>query len=229
MKLCYPRKKNGMYVLSRDEIDSIAVDVLKEFQPEVLTSARPVDIEGLVEDGLSLSLKYEPLGKDNPVLGITVFEDMDIEGIYYTVPTGTILINNSANSIKRATRTRFTVAHECGHWVLHRSYHSPVNKQYKLRTMPYNACRETTIGRSNFTARTDDDWEEWQADAFASALLMPLPTFADYACRERKKGSIYVGVTEPYSYDGLCERVAKKFNVSLIAAEIRLKRFRIIY
>ena len=77
-------------------------------------------------------------------------------------------------------RRRYTQAHELSHWICHRSYHSPDNRCYEFRKNSFIACRTENIEsyrRNDFSQRTDSDWEEWQADSLAAALLMPKVTF----------------------------------------------------
>ena len=42
-------KNNGVPILSKAEIDAIGERFVQDFQPEVLTSLSPVDIEGYAE------------------------------------------------------------------------------------------------------------------------------------------------------------------------------------
>ena len=58
-------------------------------------------------------------------------------------------------------RRRFTIGHELGHWVMHRT-----PGQQSL------FCRKTTVDESGRRAETVRDIEE-EASAFAAALLMP--------------------------------------------------------
>ena len=64
-------------------------------------------------------------------------------------------------------RYNFTVAHECGHWVLHRGFYLSSQKQLAL---PFDTTpQETTI----LCRDTNKDRKEHQADRFAPFLLMP--------------------------------------------------------
>jgi hypothetical protein len=163
-----------MYILNKDQMDDIAAMLLREYMPSALEYARPVDIDALAEEGLFLTIKNKTLGMGNSILGLTAFED--VKGIpccdemfrptTIDLEAGTVLIHSWLGGYQNRARRRFTVAHECSHWVLHRSYHSPTNQKYTLRTQrfPYIACRSTDIEREHPGPRTDDEWEEWQAD-----------------------------------------------------------------
>jgi hypothetical protein len=107
MKLCYPIRKNGMYVLSREDIDEIVFMLLSEYQPESLEAARAVDVMSLMRDSLALSVKYKKIDFRDLILGITIFDEVERvnpkvafqgdEGWIYSackgLPGGTILIN----------------------------------------------------------------------------------------------------------------------------------------
>src|SRR3954451_16614937 len=63
-------------------------------------------------------------------------------------------------------RYRFSVAHEIGHWRLHRPYVVPDPGQSALFDLP---SAPTVVCRSGQTKKPI----EWQADRYASCLLMP--------------------------------------------------------
>ncbi|WNK00455.1 ImmA/IrrE family metallo-endopeptidase [Thalassospiraceae bacterium LMO-JJ14] len=85
------------------------------------------------------------------------------EGALYPSPSGkpewAILYNSS---IREAGRVRFTLAHELGHYILHRSVLDPVAIQCDRRDM---------------TRWSDGDLIEAEANEFASYLLMPLDDY----------------------------------------------------
>ena len=239
MELNYPSKSNGMYILSRYQIDDIATMILLEYMPSVLENARPVDIEALVEDHLYLMIQNQALGFGSSILGITAFEDVEdlpcLDDMYQPIkiglPAGTILIHSCLLGYQNKARRRYTIAHECSHWILHRTYYSPVNQQYKLRTqrLPYVACRSANIERKQHDLISDSDWEEWQADTLAAALLMPLAPFKLFAnrliCKGRRQ---YLPEKVTSEYIEIVEEIADKFTVSKQAAEIRLKHLGMI-
>ncbi len=156
MQLNYPKKKNGMYLLKKSDIDPIAEMVLKEYAP------------------------------DGSVLGMIAFSDTEYNAYGYgpdgviELEEGNMLIDFSLCGKDCRARRRYTQAHELSHWICHRSYHSPDNRCYEFRKNSFIACRTENIEsyrRNDFSQRTDSDWEEWQADSLAAALLMPKVTF----------------------------------------------------
>lgn len=234
MKLDYGQKSNGMYVLSKKDIEEIATDVLTEYMPFTLQDPLAVDIEHLSEECLFLTIKNRYITHDGNILGVTAFDDVFMDCLDKTMrpskaymDTGTVLLDSSLMRRNQGPRRRFTLSHEASHWILHRSYHSPTNKEYAFRQSRYIACRSTNIGQTKHNLNSDHDWEEWQADKLAAALLMPYKPFKYYA------GQVLRSIGESYFVDGtgvyarICgdgiTQIAEKFNVSKSAVRIRLK------
>jgi len=234
MVIDYPCKPNGMFVLSKTQLDGLATRVLKNFMPEVLDHPQPVDIEYLLEEKLNLTIKNKRLDFNSEILGVTVFEDEEIpcldnmyREITISVPAGTILIHTELQGYINTARRNFTIAHEGGHWMLHRQYHSPTNQKYQLRTQrpAYIACRSVNIESKKRNLKTDEDWEEWQADTMAAALLMPHDMFSFYSGGLiRKTGNRCLTDKRSRVYIEIIEEIAYRFMVSKTAAEIRLKQ-----
>ena len=59
MKLNYPQKESGLYILSREDIENIAEDVLKEFFPQNLILPKPLDTAEFLEDRLAAETRVE--------------------------------------------------------------------------------------------------------------------------------------------------------------------------
>jgi len=133
-----------------------------------------------------------------------------------------------------STRYRFTFAHEIGHLILHR----------KLRLNPaeldiaVNEIRDEPIhfyfGRRR--ARSPREWLEWQANVFASALLMPKATLKtavlekQQAMGTRRLGTIHVDnqPTNVVDYFEITNHLMAIYQVSRMALHIRLKHLRIL-
>lgn len=236
MNLNYPQKDNGMYVLRKGQMDEIATMVFKEYASQVLEYPQPVNIDSLAEDCLYLSIKYKYISFDNKVLGLTAFGDVRIPCLddlfrptEIDIPEGTIVINSGLLGNKQHSRRRYTTAHEVSHWILHRSYHSPTNQQYQFRTARDRliACRSASIESDRHELKTDNDWEEWQADTLAAAILMPLNTFqytASRFIREYAGQSYLTADYRSFGYNQVLDKVADVFKVSKKAAEIRMKQ-----
>lgn len=55
---CYRQKENGMYILSRSEIEQIATKKLQEFSPSNLEQPIPLRTTDFLENYLGLVIKY---------------------------------------------------------------------------------------------------------------------------------------------------------------------------
>jgi Zn-dependent peptidase ImmA (M78 family) len=138
----------------------------------------PVPIEDIVEKHLKLRVDFDDL---HAVLGIPQEgPEPDIFGAIW-VDRREIFIDQSLDPEERPSiegRYRFTLAHEGGgHWRLHRQYVASDPAQTSLFG---DAMKPTVICRSSQSKKPI----EWQADFYASCLLMP-KTMLITAWRER--------------------------------------------
>lgn len=234
----YTMKHNGMYILKKTDFDEIADMVLKEYMPNVLQYPKQTDVEYLAEECFYLEIKHDNITPNGAVLGMIAFADtefntvgMDYEERTIKLEEGTMLIDMSLIGRENLARKRFTEAHEISHWVCHRSYHSPTHGQYEFRrnTSSYVACRTENIEQYKKrvqSEKTEEDWEEWQADSLAAALLMPKDTFQIAFSEAMRNNGIWRG----YLIAGVDNDKARKvieelmhvFGVSFRAAQIRM-------
>lgn len=232
MILDYARKVNGMYILKKSDFDDIATMVLNEYMPNVLQSSQAVDIEYLAQDCLFMTIRNKHITYNGVILGMTAFGDVSVnclnnmlEPSREELSEGSMLLDNSLLGRDQFARRRFTLSHESSHWILHRSYHSPDNKQFQFRRQNFVACRSSNIECAKYNCRTDDDWEEWQADKLAAALLMPYTPFKIYSeyvlCSLREMFLIEGNYT--WNYREAINKISAKFKVSKMATKIRLK------
>lgn len=241
MHLDYPQKESGLYVLSRNDIEDIAYGVLSEHMPIALSKPQPVDIQWLAEEEYGLEITHRFLTYDTSILGLIAFArqnfkllDHRFNPVTETLEEGTIVIEQSLLGRKDRTRYRFTMAHEASHWLIHRPFHSPTNKQFECRTVSqsYIACRSQDIeGLGKGYLDDDIAWQEWQADTLAAALLMPKEMFiwaSERAFRQiglnRIPRNILIGRDAFYQ---VLQYLSATFEVSLQAAKIRLKNLNI--
>ena len=243
-------KKNGVPILSKDEIEYIAEAVLRDYKPELLDNPGVMDVEHFSECYASLEMDYKDLTHDHSILGMTVFNNCYIpvydpendKATEIPVDEGTILIDNSLLEDDQLRRGRFTLGHEAAHWLLHRQIYMVNKNQISLfddseeEKQPVIKCRNTDIecvGKRPLV--TDDDWMEWQADYMASALLMPKKAFTKLVKEEFKSVGIHDGYYQmgtDFEKDSwaivLGYGLADIFEVSVTAAKIRLKNLRFI-
>ncbi len=183
----FKKKSNSVPILSQKDIDSIAEQYIRDFQPEALSTPMETNIDLFIEDYLGLTLDYQYLSSDKRYLGMTVFNDTnkvvifkpeENQADYISARAGTIIIDNSLLEENQLHRYRYTAGHESGHWIFHRDYYGYDPNQLTLfeLNIPYIQCRE--INKDYYGIRDtkkwdDNKWMEWHADKFASAMLMP--------------------------------------------------------
>ena len=139
--------------LTKKSIAAAATGVIADYEAKINRRVQPpIPVENIIERGLCLKLGFSDLRKKlklNDVLGATYVKD------------GMICVDLSLAENQNEGRLCFTVAHETGHWTLHREY---INQ----------ACRTGTDDAFIFCRIKDAKQKiEWQADYFASCLLMP--------------------------------------------------------
>ena len=238
MILNYAQKANGMFVLSRKQIEEIAGMFLREYDPASLARPGAVDVEWLAEECLYLSVEHKLLAHDDSILGLTVFEDVagvpcldeDFKSSTVDLAAGTVLIHTWLKAWENYYRRRFTLAHEVAHWILHRSFHSPCNQKFQFRTggrfplsNAYVACRAAAIEGGSHELVTEYDWEEWQANSLAASILMPADVFnLEATALFRQCGHNGLGSSSVRDHIWVVAELSSKFEVSKQAVEIRL-------
>ncbi len=227
-----------------DVIERDAETLLGEFAHARGIELRPpIPIEDIVEKHLKLRVEFDDL---HEVLGVprSGFSlDPDMFGAIW-LETGRIVIDESLDPEERPEREgryRFTLAHEGGgHWRLHRPLVRPTEGQGSLfidRSRPTVICRTSQA----------KERVEWQADFYASCLLMPRKmVFAawDKAFPDRNQRVLQpeTPIEHPFveigrDFDDEEDRVidsfvrpfAERFLVSPIAMRIRLEKLGLLH
>ena len=164
-------------VLSRVDIEEIAERVLNEYRklPEIKDrELYRIDPDVLLTRVLNLNIEYAHLSSDESILGLTSFDEVDVlvydetdEEYILCLDGKTVVIEMSLQTdISKLGRCNFTKTHEGAHQVFKIMF----PKEYGV---------VTTSERLHFyKTETDNlkpiqDWEEWQANTLASALLLP--------------------------------------------------------
>ena len=166
--------------LSEATIERDSTALLTEYaRARGVVIAPPIPIEDILEKHLKLSIEFDDTHR---LFGIPRDPecDADILGMIF-FNEGRIVIDESLDPEERLGvegRYRFTLAHEGGgHWRLHRWIFAKNPSQSTLFVgpeVPSFVCRSSEAKRR----------EEWQADFYASCLLMPKNLVVE-AWRER--------------------------------------------
>lgn len=165
---------------------SEAIRISRVLQQVLGADRFPVDVRALV---LEWSSQTCP---DQPILAIKPVPLPSFEGMLVKSPKGDGWMIGVNEDVESEGRLRFTIAHEFGHYMLHRELQSRFE------------C-------SNQDMHTWDSYGreiEVEADTFASYLLMPLDDF-----RAQIDG-------QPFSMD-LLRHCADRYGVSVTAAALK--------
>lgn len=221
-------KKNGVPILRRNEIDAIAERIICDFDRSWVLPGKQVNIELLIEAYFGLTLDFQYLSNDGRYLGATVFNDTPKmvvynpskdEAEYIHAREGTILVDRRLVESRNSGRYRFTLAHELGHWVLHKKYfcyRTNRTSMFQFGTAMIQ-CRDINKRYTRTQSWDESKWMEWQADSFAASILMPKSSVEEYA---RK--------ATPTDLLSFPQSVSRQYDVSRAAAYYRLLDLNII-
>ena len=180
-----------------------------------VVSAPPVPIEEILEIGLGLSFEISDLQVE---LGLP---DV-LGGIWFGAQL--IKVDQSldpTNNRRLLGRYRFTLAHEIGHWRLHRQHlmdDPAAASLFEEKDKPAFVCRSSSKPP-----------EEWQADQFAACLLMPRRLV--FEAWERWRGTpdpvalteLEITPDDESAMDAFCRPIADQFEVSAQAMRYRVQ------
>lgn len=148
--------------LSKKTIADAAAGVIAGYEAKINRPVQPpIPVEAIIERGLGVKLGFVDLRKKlelNDVLGAIYIKDE------------LICVDQSLAQYPNEGRLYFTFAHETGHWVLHRRLIDQAHR---------HGCEDILI-----FCRLKDAKKpvEWQADYFASCLLMPAAAVKEAFC-----------------------------------------------
>lgn len=163
---------------SRKRIQQLANSLIGE-NPKL-----PIQIKDIIK---SQGIKILPYDMEDGVSGILMIEK-DNATIGYA----------KNESIQRQ---RFTMAHELGHFMLHRHSDLFIDKGFKTMYRPSSST-------------PSKEWQEWEANEFAACILMP----------EQLVKEEFEKIEMDYDNDEWIKELAAKFKVSPNAMSIRITR-----
>ena len=227
---------NKLRFMQPQEFEEEAAQLLTEYgQKHGMVTTPPVPVDEIVELYLKLSLEFIDMQAE--------FGVDDVHGALWVNEhrIGIDVRLDPAENPARRGRYHFTLAHEAGHWRLHR--HLFLRKANQPSLLPDDTPRPEYICRSS-----DKEPIEYQADQFAACLLMPRemvkrewfswrggmePIYLSDLCAHHQqvvladfvRRGIQVASDEPITaalYDYAVRPFAEKFHVSTEAMRYRL-------
>jgi len=231
--------------ITDDALDDYAEQVIRDYNPALLVKPSAFNVEHFAEHYLKLSVVYNRVLFEKPILGMTAFGDgkLAVESGIIGVVTllhvrkGTVIIDPSLLETRNRARRRFTLMHEAAHWLLHQMAFAEDNLfQPGVYENPYMAAKQGCVDYSRSERNnTDHERMERQADFLAAALLMPKTTlrmaFADYFHSQNEPARQVVrGRSEADDKHALAlpDYIGARFGVSKRAALIRLEKLNAI-
>lgn len=216
--------------LSRYDIECIAARVIKAYRnrPELEgQQIRNINPEFLTTGLLGLSLEYHHLSVDDSVLGLTSYDEIgvgifgqDDEDIFYILDGKTVLVESDLKSdISKLGRLNFTIIHEASHQILKMLFPSDYGIQRQPHYYRATSRRQTAI----------TDWEEWQANSLAAAILLP-PELVLSGMQEVGLGvklEMLNKIFRPVQYAQFCQ-LTEILGVSKSALAIRMKQLGVL-
>lgn len=231
-------KKNNVPVLSVANIELLTISILEDYNPELLSSIKALDVDDFIEFYLGFEIEEVHLSHNNCYFGRCVFSDNEVIPIFRPESNSVYYLHQKANTIfieanlsldpTKNNLRRFTLMHESGHAVQHKRYFNADEDQLSLFDVnDYCSTQVNKKASSNYETissfgkkrklETPQDWLEYQANTFASCMLM-----------NRKSLELYL---QEKNYcpdlDGLhryvfIQEMAETYKVSYDAAEVRL-------
>jgi Zn-dependent peptidase ImmA (M78 family) len=184
------------------DIDSIAFEIVKAFQPNVVQMIIPFDVDRFFECELKqltgIEPDYQPLGSG--LLGYTSIEYMQC-----------IICSNLAEEAKNNDTSRrilrATQAHEIGHCFLHVSEFREARSNLRFQHDDKQASLQLHK-QSEIKVYRNPEWQAWR---FAGALLMP-------------EGCIRAAVNNKWTL----QMMSRGFDVNPAFVKVRLSDLKIL-
>jgi len=234
----------GVPILKDAAIEADVERILRHYNPSLLETPQPLDVEDFAEGYLGLGVHYNHLSHNGSVWGRMVFYNTQIpvyvpeleRAEYLPVEANTVVIDNGLLNEERKAAYRSTVMHECGHKVYHTKYYREeaepsmwVSAAARER-MPATACRQVDVvdfgcgGKRELVS--DRDWLEHQAKYFSAATLMPAPAVRRVYDELEIGENMRVSSCKASEYDFIFW-LTSIFHVSACSAEIRIRQLKL--
>lgn len=213
-------------VMNNNELDEIAEQFLRTHYKKALLEPTWIDPIELA-NGMGLTVRYEHITKDDSVFGRSYFCDCQAdlynpqtdEMYKELIPAGTVLVDKKTAFLSVLGSVNNTIVHECVHWDRHKKAFALV-RLYD-NSLSNIGCK--VIGGIAGNHRDAVDWMEWQANALAPRIQMPLTMFKkktdQLVSKYRREMKAYdmIDIIEP-----IIDELALAFGVSRLAAKIRM-------
>jgi Zn-dependent peptidase ImmA (M78 family) len=205
----------GIDRLSKIDIEEIARQELNKINPFIILRAHSLSPKTLIsymQNEFNIEIRY--FESNENILGACEIEKKKIG------------INQS---IKGSNRELFIMAHEFGHFVLH--------QKLSIGQTLYNSFEDSDFNfkTNKYDLRNPKQWLEWQANYFASSLIVAKAPFeATLSFCQRylnlRQGRIYIDDQEctRSAYNAIVRRMAYSLNVSPTTIIYKLEELKLV-
>jgi hypothetical protein len=225
-KQAKPMSDSLVPLIQSEELEAVATDFLRRHYPEALKTPMAVEPQKLAKN-MGLNVIVKNITKDFSVFGQIYFHDCEAElydedsdeMVKTNVDARTIFVDPKAYFLRNLGAVNNTIVHECVHWDKHR-------KAFELERL-YNSSASKikcqVVGGIKDNNRDATDWMEWQANALAPRIQMPISTFKTKAFELIKQYKAQMGTSELIDVmEPVIDALASFFCVSRLAAKIRM-------
>jgi Zn-dependent peptidase ImmA (M78 family) len=199
--------ENGVPILSKEQIEAIALNCISNLADSITLSPQMIPVKPLLDhlgETTGLTWQTMPLNFDTREM---IFGICDIKNFC-------IYIEKELQ--ENPHLLLFTLAHEIGHFILHRHRTIKITNHNKMFTDTQRQLKE--INRLQSPA----DWLEWQANYFAASLLMPRLSFKNAVYTFIENASISLEETKsPDNFSQLLSYLHYMFGTSKTSVSIR--------
>lgn len=219
-----------MPYLSRIDLETLGEQVFSDYKSTLgiqSSHIQKVDPEVLAQKLCKLKIEYYHLSRSRTILGLTSTSIVGVKVLdaqknlcVYRLDGRTILIEKDLkDDSEQCGRYHFTLAHEVAHQILDRLYPEHIGCAARVHCSKGNCKPSYPV----------IDWSEWQANALASSLLMPVEVVFNTLCQFDLANGIKTlnKIFFPEVYDRFCQ-MAQLLEVSKQALALRLKRLGIL-
>jgi hypothetical protein len=213
-------------IIYKEQLEATANGFLRRYYPEALKTPMAVDPSKLAKE-MGLTVDIRNITKDLSIFGQVYFHDTEAEFydadkdemVTTSVKARTIFVDPKAFFLRNLGAVNNTIVHECVHWDKHR-------KAFELERLYNDSATRIkcqVVGGIKDGERNATDWMEWQANALAPRIQMPLGMFKTKAFelikeyRRKLNTDEIIDVMEP-----VIDELATFFCVSRLAAKIRM-------
>lgn len=201
--------------LSKNDIEKTANNELDKINPKILSEAFSFNSKCLIEHlHNSYGIRFTDISSESELLGLC------------DIKNNVIGINKS---ITGTNRELFVLGHELGHYLLHQKLSIGQDNYDTFDDSEYNFM----TGKHDL--KNPKHWIEWQANFFASSLILPKVPFLVkmWICQDslnRPRGIIYLDdqYQNVKDFSKLIRMLAYRFSVTKTSIIFRLKDMELI-